>query len=127
MATLSPRDFVFIVDDEALLAQLAETLLKDAGFRTRSFLDPQDALRAIRDDGERPALLVTDYVMGSMTGLELIEECLKYHPALRTLLMSGTVTENFLEQFQIQPDFFLPKPYKPARFIETVAQTLQRA
>src|SRR5262245_32304583 len=62
----SSNELVFIVDDEALLGQLAETLLSEAGYRTRTFLDPEDVLREIRDDGERPALLVTDYVMGTM-------------------------------------------------------------
>ena len=52
------NELVFIVDDEALLGQLAETVLSEAGFRTRTFLDPVDALRAVRDDGERPVVLV---------------------------------------------------------------------
>ena len=121
------KELVFIVDDEALLGQLAEVLLTDAGYSTRTFLDPQDALREIRDDGARPALLVTDYVMGSMTGLELIEECRKVHPALRTVLLSGTVSEDFLENFPVQPDHFIPKPYIPARLLETVKGVLRPA
>lgn len=118
------RELVFIVDDEALLGQLAETLLSEAGYRTKTFLDPVDVLREIRDDGARPALLVTDYVMGTMTGLELIEECKKYHPTLRTILLSGTVSENYLHQFSTQPDHFLAKPYPPSKFVTTVKNTL---
>jgi CheY-like chemotaxis protein len=69
-------------------------------------------------------LLVTDYVMGTMTGLELIEECRKYHPSLRTILLSGTVSESYLHQFATQPDHFLGKPYPPAKFVTTVNRTL---
>jgi two-component system response regulator YesN len=122
----SSKELVFIVDDEALLGQLAETLLTEAGYRTRTFLDPEDVLREIRDDGERPALLVTDYVMGTMTGLELIEECKKFHPTLRTILLSGTVSESYVHKFTVQPDHFMPKPYPVAKFIKLVNDTLQR-
>ena len=128
MDTPIAKELVFIVDDEALLGQLAETLLSEAGYRTKTFLDPVEVLREIRDDGERPVLLVTDYVMGTMTGLELIEECKKYHPTLRTILLSGTVSESYVNQFAVQPDYFLAKPYPPAKFVTTVKKTLtQRA
>lgn len=120
------KELVFIVDDEALLGQLAETLLTEQGYRTRTFLDPMDVLREIRDDGERPVLLVTDYVMGTMNGLELIEECKKYHPTLRTILLSGTVSESYVHKFAVQPDHFMPKPYAVAKFINVVNQTLRR-
>jgi DNA-binding NtrC family response regulator len=118
------KELVFIVDDEAMLCQLADTLLTDAGYQTRVFLDPVDALRAVRDDGERPELLVTDYVMGTMTGLELIEECKKYHPTLRTILLSGTVSEAYVHKFTTQPDHFMPKPYQVNAFVKLVDNTL---
>jgi two-component system response regulator YesN len=122
----NPKELVFIVDDEALLGQLAETVLSEEGYRTRTFLDPEEVLRAVRDDGDRPDLLVTDYVMGSMTGLELIEECKKFHPALRTILLSGTVSESYVHKFNVQPDRFLPKPYPVAQFVRLVDDTLRR-
>jgi DNA-binding NtrC family response regulator len=116
------NQLIFIVDDEALLGQLAETVLTEAGFRTRTFLDPVDALRAVRDDNERPVVLVTDFVMGTMTGLELIEGCKAYHPDLRTILLSGTVNESQIIGEQIQPDLFIPKPYRVGAFVKSVIE-----
>lgn len=118
------KELVFIVDDEALLGQLADTVLSEQGYRTRCFIDPMDVLRAIRDDGVRPELLVTDYVMGGMTGLELIEECKRWHPTLRTILLSGTVSESYVHKFATQPDYFMPKPYPVASFVRVVDETL---
>jgi len=120
------NQLVFIVDDEALLGQLAETVLTEAGFRTRTFLDPVDALRAIRDDGERPEVLVTDFVMGSMTGLELIEGCKESHPALKTILLSGTVNETQVSTYETQPDVFIPKPYRVGAFVKAVIELVKR-
>lgn len=121
----SHSELIFIVDDEALLGQLAETVLAEAGFRTRTFLDPVDALRAVRDDGERPDLLVTDFVMGTMTGLELIEGCKAYHPNLRTILLSGTVNESQVTSYETQPDLFIPKPYRVGAFVKSVIELIQ--
>jgi DNA-binding NtrC family response regulator len=119
------NELIFIVDDEALLGQLAETVLTEAGFKTRTFLDPVDALRAIRDDGERPTVLVTDFVMGSMTGLELIEQCKSYHDKLRTILLSGTVNESQVATYTIQPDLFIPKPYRVGAFVKSVIELVK--
>ena len=119
------NELIFIVDDEALLGQLAETVLTEAGFKTRTFLDPVDALRAIPDDGERPTVLVTDFVMGSMTGLELIEQCKSYHDKLRTILLSGTVNESQVATYTIQPDLFIPKPYRVGAFVKSVIELVK--
>lgn len=121
----SRDELIYIVDDEALLGQLAETVLSEAGFRTRTFLDPEQALRAVRDDGERPDVLVTDFVMGSMTGLELIEGCKAYHPKLRTILLSGTVNESQVAGYSTQPDIFIPKPYRVGAFVKTVIDLIR--
>jgi DNA-binding NtrC family response regulator len=121
----APNELVFIVDDEALLGQLAETVLTEAGFRTRTFLDPVEALRAVRDDGERPTVLVTDFVMGSMTGIELIEGCKSYHPDLRTILLSGTVNETQIVGHPIQPDLFIAKPYRVGAFVKSVIELVR--
>lgn len=121
----SKNELIFIVDDEALLGQLAETVLTEAGFRTRTFLDPVDALRAVREEGERPEVLVTDFVMGSMTGLELIEGCKACHPKLRTILLSGTVNENEVSGYATQPDLFIPKPYRVGAFVKSVIELIK--
>lgn len=121
------KELIFIVDDEALLGQLAETVLTEAGFRTRTFIDPEQALRAVRDEGERPDVLVTDFVMGSMTGIELIEGCKAYHPKLRTVLLSGTVNENQLSGYETQPDIFIPKPYRIGAFVKSVIELVKQA
>jgi DNA-binding NtrC family response regulator len=121
----SSNELIFIVDDEALLGQLAETVLSEAGFRTQTFLDPVDALRAVRDDGQRPDILVTDFVMGTMTGLELIEGCLECHPKLRTILLSGTVNETQVGAYSTQPDLFIPKPYRVGAFVKSVIDLLK--
>ncbi|MGH7978463.1 MAG: response regulator [Limisphaerales bacterium] len=111
---------VFVVDDEVLLLDLAETVLAPEGLMIRTFADPSRALAEYKSATRPPALLVTDYAMGSMNGLKLIEECRKIRPDQKTILVSGTVDENVYANSNIKPDLFLAKPYTSDAFVAAV-------
>jgi CheY-like chemotaxis protein len=103
---------VFVVDDEPMLLELAATVLQPAGFNVRTFRDPQAALAEFSAANPRPAVLVTDYAMGAMNGLDLIRECRRIQPRQKILLLSGTVNENIYDDVPVKPDRFLAKPYQ---------------
>ncbi len=103
---------VFVVDDEPMLLELAATVLQPAGFNVRTFRDPQAALAEFSAANPRPAVLVTDYAMGAMNGLDLIRECRRIQPRQKILLLSGTVNENIYDDAPVKPDRFLAKPYQ---------------
>jgi CheY-like chemotaxis protein len=115
---------IFVVDDEPLLLDLAETILRSLGFNVRTFLDPKQALAEY--PAARPDLLVTDYAMGEMNGLDLVRECRLINPRQKTILLSGTVSEDIYATAQDKPDQFLSKPYRISDFVESI-QTLLRA
>src|SRR5580692_2538025 len=83
---------VFVVDDEQMLLDLAEMILKPAGFSVRTFQDPRKALAEYALAA--PSVFITDYAMGAMDGLKVIKECRKLHPDQRIILVSGTVDES---------------------------------
>jgi DNA-binding NtrC family response regulator len=111
---------VYVVDDEVMLLDLAEMVLDPEGFTVRTFADPCRALAEYKAAGRRPDLLVTDYAMEGMNGLELIQECRKIRPDQKTLLVSGTVDESVYANSKIKPDFFMAKPYKTDVFVAAV-------
>ena len=115
---------VFIVDDEPLLVDLAESILGAEGFNITTFHDPRIVLEAITNAESKPALLITDGVMGSIDGLELIEKCRQIVPKIRTLLLSGTVDDSYLAAHPIKPDRFLRKPYQARALLERVRDLL---
>ena len=116
---------VYIVEDEALLLELAEVILLQEGFATKIFLSAEQMLDELRSSGDQPQLLITDFVLGGLDGLELIAESKKLVPGLKTILLSGTVDESFVEQQKIKPDRFLPKPYNVQNLIDTVHSILR--
>jgi CheY-like chemotaxis protein len=109
---------IFVVDDELMLLDLAVAILQPLGYNVRTFRDPQLALAEF--PAARPAVLVTDYAMGAMNGLDLVRECRRINPRQKILLLSGTVDENIYADAGTKPDAFLAKPYQVREFIEMV-------
>jgi len=121
----SPRGTVFIVDDDALLVEYATTVLEAAGYTVQHFSDPKDVLRAMQKANPKPAVLVTDYDMGEINGLELILSSHKIHPSLKTLLLSGTVGSSISNGHAAKVNQFLGKPYKPGQLQKIIAKLMQ--
>jgi DNA-binding NtrC family response regulator len=119
------RTLLFIVDDDVLLLDFVEISLQQAGYRTRKFSDPETALHSFREARPKPDLLVSDYAMGKMNGLELIQQCKADHAGLKTLLISGTAGAEILMGAPVQVDQFLAKPFSADALIQTAAKALQ--
>jgi DNA-binding NtrC family response regulator len=111
---------VFVVDDEQMLLDLAEMILEPAGFQVCLFIDPQKALAEYIAAQSPPDVLVTDYAMAGMNGMELIRECKRINPRQKTILLSGTVDESIYTQSEVKPDHFLAKPYQINKLVEVL-------
>jgi DNA-binding NtrC family response regulator len=56
-------------------------------------------------------ILITDFQMRGMDGLELIREAKRIHPGILTILVTGLVTEEMRVRVETQGvNGFLPKP-----------------
>lgn len=111
---------IFVVDDEPMLLELASVVLEPLGYSLKTFRDPKLALRTFAEAQPRPALLITDYAMHLMTGMELITACRRLQPEQKILLISGTVDEKIYRQSPVKPDRFLAKPYQAKQLVEAV-------
>ena len=106
----SSHTTIFVVDDEPMLLDLAAAILEPLGYDVRTFRDPLAALEQF--PAIKPVLVVTDYAMGTMNGLDLIRECKRINPQQKTVLLSGTVDEHIYSDSTTKPDNFLAKPYQ---------------
>ena len=115
-----PKPLAYIVDDEPMLLDLNESLLRSIGFEVRRFRAAELAFEAYRSEPVPPAIIVTDFSMHKMTGLDLIESCRKMHPAQKFLLVSGTVDASVFAETPAKPDRFMLKPYATDEFSAAV-------
>jgi len=118
------QPLLYLVDDEELVLDVTEATLAPQGFRVKKFHDPEAALKNFREAKAKPELLVTDYAMGKMNGLELIAKCKAAHPSLKTLLISGMAGAEIMRSAPVQADKFLAKPYPAPTLVETVRDLL---
>jgi len=94
-AALSPGiasgkgETVLVVEDDALLKDLAYKTLRKAGYRVLTAGDGQDALEIIHTFEDRIHVLLTDVVMPRMGGKELAKQARALRPEIKILYMSG--------------------------------------
>ncbi len=113
---------MFVVDDEPMLLELAEAILKPLGCVVRTFRDPELALKEFAIN--HPTLVITDYAMGRMSGMDLIRECRRINPAQKLILLSGTVDEQVFADAPVKPDRFISKPYQIKDFLDCIKSLL---
>lgn len=111
---------ILLVDDEELVRTGTAEMLADIGYEVVEATSGAEALRLIRG-GAAPDLLITDYRMPGMNGVELIDAVRALAPEVRVMLITGysTIAEG--------PGASLPrlaKPFRQADLAEFVADLL---
>ena len=79
---------VLMVDDDGMVREVLAGEMEAHGFLVTTAADGPAAL-ALIDAGQLTDLLITDYAMAGMTGLELITETRRRRPGLPALLLTG--------------------------------------
>ena len=113
---------IFVVDDEPMLLDLAVAILEPQGFIVRTFRDPRQALTEYST--VKPELVVTDYAMGEMNGMDVVRECRLQNPQQKIILISGTVDEEIYANSPVKPNRFMAKPYRVHDFVDTIRQVI---
>ena len=117
---LNGTETVLVVDDEDILLTMAETILSEYGYHVLMANSAQKALALLSRDDAHVDLVVTDLVMPTMGGRELVERIRQLSPKIRILCASGCV---------LPPDqqiglLFLQKPYTSRELLGKVRQAL---
>ena len=120
---------ILFVEDEPGLRKLMSKVLEKQGYRVLEAKDGEEALSICQESLAQIDLVVTDYAMPRMTGLQLKEEILTLRPDMKFLLISGYaegVVENNLKP-DLNGEEFLEKPSLPEELARKVREMLRRA
>src|SRR5688500_982813 len=79
---------ILLVDDEELVRTGTADLLSDLGYDVVQAASGAEALRLLRS-GCEPDVLVTDYLMPGMNGVDLIENAAVIAPNAKAMLITG--------------------------------------
>ena len=114
---------ILVADDETHILNVVSLKLRGAGYRVLTACDGQEALDiAVR---EHPDLLITDYHMPMLSGLELCRR-LKQDPATAGIpAIMLTARGYHLEEHETQQSgirCMMSKPFSPRHLLLTVAE-----
>lgn len=117
---------ILVADDETHILNVVSLKLRNAGYRVVTAQDGQEALDAALQ--ERPDLLITDYHMPMLSGLELCQR-LQQEPTTSGIpVIMLTARGYHLEPHDTQASGILrllSKPFSPRSLLATVQEVLQ--
>ena len=101
---------ILVVDDEPPVRTLIEKILAMRGYAVLAASDAEEAVR-LNNEHEVDAV-VTDIMLPSMRGPELVEKLRLHRPRLRALFISGFTADALLDG-GLSPDdvAFIQKPF----------------
>jgi len=119
---------ILVADDESHILHVVSLKLRNAGYRVVTARDGQEALELAQT--EKPDLLITDYHMPQLSGLELCQK-LKQVPAtsaIPTIML--TARGYHLEPSDTEKSGILrmlSKPFSPRQLLATVKEVLEQS
>lgn len=115
---------VLIVDDEVLMRDYLDKVLRSAGYLTVRAVDGQDAAEIAESLGPFD-LLLTDEMMPRMEGHELAQLLRRREPHMKVLYLTGYAERLFNAKGGLWEDeAFLDKPSSPTGILEAVSLLL---
>ncbi len=88
---------VLFIDDEEAIRESAKEVLERNGYKVA--VDPSGvaALARVKDRAEKFDIIITDYTMPGISGLDLSKEALAVYPDTAIIMMSGNVDKKLLD------------------------------
>lgn len=115
LATTDPKAgrMVLVAEDEEAVRRVIVKYMSHLGWKTLEAADGEEAVRTHRDFSRQIDLLICDYLMPRMNGLEAARRIRLRSPKLPVILISGFTKEDALEGFQAEGfGHFLRKPFQ---------------
>jgi len=114
---------ILLAEDEALLRELGETILRQAGYKVVTAAGADELRKLVAESPALVDLLLTDVLMPGLGGQELVALAKRRWPGIRVLYMSGYSTEdlNGLDRDAA----FLQKPFTPSELMAKVKELIE--
>jgi CheY-like chemotaxis protein len=111
--TALKKKTILVVDDEDLVRSMLSERLNILGYHSIQAVDGEHGIELFKSHGKSIDLVLLDFMMPGMNGVEVFEELLNIDPTVKVILSTGYATEEVLAMFSGRnPDAVIHKPYK---------------
>jgi two-component system, chemotaxis family, chemotaxis protein CheY len=109
---------ILIVDDSKAMRMIVTRALKQAGFKNHTLEEATDGVTALQAiQASAPDLVLSDWNMPNMSGIELLEELKKQNLNIKFGFVTSEGTDEMKERaLQSGALFLIRKPFTPEAF-----------
>lgn len=114
---------IMVIDDEISIGNYLRELLALYGHEVDVFYDPAEALAAFKERPNDYKLVLTDYIMPTMSGLELAIQLRQYNDNAAIMLCTGfsdKITEDQIRESGIS--YYFTKPFSSKMLLDKVQE-----
>ena len=118
---------VLLVDDEGMVLDAVEEMLKHLGYEVLLAEDGQEALELYKENQDKIDMVLLDMVMPEMGGGETFDRIKEINTNIKVLLSSGYSIEGEAKEILKRGcDAFIQKPFKPEQLSQKIGEVLDR-
>jgi two-component system, cell cycle sensor histidine kinase and response regulator CckA len=116
---------VLLVEDDAAVRELVDSMLSAQGYNVLVSRDPQDVETICERHAGRIHLLLTDMVLPGMSGREIAKRVGSLRPDVKVLFMSGYTDDALAHSHGFEEPFaFLQKPFSSVTLATKIREVL---
>jgi len=120
-------EHVLCVDDDPAMVLMVDGLLRRNGYQVTAYEDPVAALARVKADPHAFDIVVTDYNMPEMNGMELAAEVTHAAPGLPVIITSGFISDEMRQRASdLEVGALLQKEYTLERLAGLVHAVLEQ-
>ena len=118
---------ILIVDDSTAMRMIVRKTLRNAGFEGHEFLEAEDGAKAFDAiKAAPPDIVLSDWNMPNMTGIELLENLRKEGIKVKFGFVTTEATPDMRQRAMgAGASFLISKPFTPESFKEALGAHIQ--
>jgi PAS domain S-box-containing protein len=117
---------ILVVDDEAMICKITDSILKTNGYRVLTAHDGSEAIKLYEQNKEKVKVVIMDMMLPGMDGATCINILRKINPDVKVIAVSGLAENSDLaKEGTSAVQAFLPKPYTSDILLRTVYEVIR--
>ncbi len=115
-----------IIDDEKIVGDMAKLSLEKDGYEVETFLNAAPALERLK--AEQFDIVVTDYKMRGIDGMEVLNTVKRLYPQIKVIMITAFANlDTAIEALRGDVHDFFPKPVKIKELKASIRKALTGA
>ena len=116
---------IMVIDDEKIVGDMAKLSLEQEGYVVETFLNAEPALKRLQE--EKFDVVVTDYKMKGIDGMEVLKTVKDLYPATQVIMITAFANlDAAIEALRRDVHDFFPKPVKIKELKASIKRALEK-